>query len=114
MNIKDYKFKVGDEVITTEGVRGKIIDICICEKCKERGFDELIWVDDDGEENYITSWDALHKFDEYYKIGDYRFGKVSKYDKERIINRIADHEKAIQKLETKLRVIEEIMELEKE
>ena len=38
MNIKDYKFNVGDEVITTDGQHGKIVEICNCESCRSRGF----------------------------------------------------------------------------
>ena len=39
-NKKNGLFNIGDEVITYDGRKGKIVDICHCEGCKRRGFYE--------------------------------------------------------------------------
>lgn len=52
----------------------------------------------------------MNGFPEYHKIGDYRFND---FDKNAILNRISDHERYIQALENKLRVIENLQEEEK-
>ena len=44
----EYKFNVGDEVITIDGHRGEIIDICECERCQARGFCEPMWENETG------------------------------------------------------------------
>ena len=105
MDIKDYRFKVGDEVITTEGVRGEITDICKCSSCQRRGFYEPTWVDDDGYYEYITKWDAECSFKGYYKIGDYYF---EHFDKGKVLRAIADYEDGLKKLKKQLKLIEEL------
>lgn len=75
---KNYEFNIGDEVITTDGERGFIVDICECVECKYRGFCEPIWEDADGHETYITVYDKKCDFRDYYKIGKYRFGNFEK------------------------------------
>lgn len=37
-----YNFQVGEEVIDTFGRKGKIVSVCHCEQCEERGFYEPI------------------------------------------------------------------------
>lgn len=109
-----YDFKVGDEVITTDGVRGKIVDICTCVYCQRRGFYEPIWVADDDEEMYeqqISDWDASNGFDEYYKIGKYRFNN-SLCKAEVFMNGIAYHEKEIAKIKSRMKVVQELLEEE--
>lgn len=105
MDIKDYKFKVGDEVITTEGIRGEITDICKCTSCQRRGFYEPTWVDDDGYYEYITNWDKECTFKGYYKIGDYYF---EHFDKGEVLRKIASHERSLKKLKKQLRLIKEL------
>ena len=106
MNISDYKFNIGDEVVTIEGERGTITCICDCQFCFDRGFFEPIWtIENGGREDYITISQALNGFENFYKIGSYRFNdfdKVSNYAD------LAYYENEIKKLKHQLRVIEEV------
>ena len=96
MNIKDYDFKIGDKVITTEGEVGIIVDICNCDRCVRRGFFEPIWVKDgDKYQNYITKFDAELGFNGFYKIGEYRFNE---FDKGEVLQNMAYCEKELKKL----------------
>lgn len=99
----NYKFNVGDEVITTDGIKGKIVRICNCIECHKRGFYEPIWVNDEtGEEDYISDTDAVLGFRNYYKIGKYRF---SNFDRQSVLDSIEQHKKEIEKLERQLKVM---------
>lgn len=110
MNISDYKFNVGDEVITTEGERGKITYICECNKCKERAFCEPIWVKDgESEEEYITNYTAQTGFKGFYRIGQYRFDD---FCEDNLLRRIEDHEEEILRCRKQLANIKEIRERE--
>lgn len=105
MNIKDYEFHVGDEVVTTEGIKGKITSICHCDRCEERGFYEPFWIAEDGEyEHCINIYDAKSSFSSFYKIGKYRF---SDFDKGEILREMASYEDGLKQLRKQLRVIEE-------
>lgn len=106
MNIKDYEFYVGDEIITTEGVKGEVIGICTCDKCQERGFYEPIWIDEHNKtERYIDKFMAKAKFVGFYKIGKYRFDD---FDKGEVLRNIAYHEDQLKILKRQWSVIEEI------
>ena len=108
MDIKDYEFKIGDKVITTEGEVGKIIGICKCEKCAERGFFEPIWETPESEYDiYIDKYQAEAGFPSFYKIGKYRFHD---FDKDEVLQNIAYHEKELNKLKKQLSLIEEVEE----
>ena len=105
MNIKDYEFHIGDEVITTEGEVGKITSICTCSSCERRGFYEPFWRDEnDGWEHCISIYDAESGFSGFYKIGKYEFNNV--FDKAEVLRTIACHEDELKKLRNQLRVIE--------
>lgn len=101
---KDYEFKVGDKVITKDGESGKIVGICDCEMCKERGFYELIWKKDGDNHlyDYITNYDAENDFAGYYMIGNYRFND---FDKDIVFHQIIKHEFAIRQLKNQLKLI---------
>ena len=104
MNLKDYRFEVGDEVITTDGVRGKITSICTCNRCKERGFYESFWVVDGGSyEHCINIYDAKSDFDMFYKIGKYRFND---FDKGEVLRQMEGHEDELKRLRKQLKFIE--------
>ena len=106
MNIKDYEFHVGDEVITTEGVRGKITNICTCSMCEERGFYEPSWIAEDGKyEHCIDIYDAKSGFSSFYKIGKYRF---SDFNKGEILREMASYEDGLKQLRKQLKAIEEL------
>lgn len=106
MNIQDYQFNIGDEVITTEGIRGKITSVCHCDKCQERGFYEPFWIAEDGKfEHCIDIYEAKSEFACFYKIGKYRFNDFNKGE---ILRALASYEDGIKLLKKQLRVIEEI------
>lgn len=108
MNIKDYKFHVGDEVITTEGERGRITSICTCERCQERGFHVPFWAGEfDKWEHCIDKFTAENGFSGYYKIGEYRFNN---FDKAEVLQCMAACERELQKCRKRLETIEEIIE----
>ena len=72
MKDNNYEFRVGDEVETVDGMSGKIVSICHCEKCAERGFFEPLWETTDGKySDYITVYQANHGFPGYRRIGKY-------------------------------------------
>lgn len=106
MSVKNYCFEIGDEVITTEGETGKIVDICRCEKCAKRGFFEPIWVKDgDKYQKYIDIYDANNGFNSFYKIGKYRFND---FDKAEILRSMASYEAELKQLRKQLKLIEEL------
>lgn len=111
MDVKDYKFKVGDPVVTVYGETGKIDYICECTRCKERGFNEPQWVNDDDpyECGYITDYDFKNNFPSYYQIGEYRFNR---FNKDYILSRISELEKELESVRKNLKVIEELEEKE--
>lgn len=108
MKISDYKFKVGDRVITTRGEIGRINNICTCEKCKERGFFEPEWVNYTSEQHeWITNFEAENNFPGYYSIGEYKFG--NEFEKDAVFDAIELHNKIIRDLITQLRRMDNIM-----
>lgn len=109
MNIRDYKFKVGDKVITTEGLVGEITNICTCSQCEERGFYEPTWKDNRGSEHYITISAAIYGFNDYNQIGEYRFNDLDKYE---VLANILFYEREIEQLREQLKVIEELEEVQ--
>lgn len=100
----DYTFKVGDEVITTDGRRGVISNVCHCLNCYGRGFYEPTWIDDSGDYNYITLFDKECGFKGYYKIGEHKFHD---FDKSEVLIQMSRHEKELKKLRGQLKLIEE-------
>ena len=82
-NKKNSLFNIGDEVITSDGRKGKIVDICHCEGCERRGFYEpKVLYDEYDEVEYITNVDKERNFCDFYKIGNTVFGNsdISKID----------------------------------
>lgn len=103
----EYKFEIGDRVVTTMGETGTIVDICTCSECRARGFNELIWENDDGSGyDYITANDLLYGCSRFYKIGKYYFN--NRFDKTVVTDAMAYHEKALMRLRGQLRMIEEM------
>lgn len=93
-------FHIGDEVITSTGAVGKIIDICTCDMCADRGFyepqvDVEIGVDD----IWITSHDKNKGFRSFYKIGNHVFGNI---DKDCVLRNIEDTTKEINRVSKEL------------
>lgn len=101
-----YEFKIGDEVIDVDGDHGRIIDICTCDQCKERGFYEPIWQSDvTDSEMYISNFEAEHGFPSYYQIGKYKFGEL---DRESVIDSINYFKEQLARCERQLKFIEAI------
>ena len=80
-------FKVGDKVITADGLKGVITHVCTCARCKERGFYEPKVEFNDGDTDYITVSDKDNGFKSYYSIGDHVFGNL---DEESVIRELND------------------------
>lgn len=79
INLMEYDFKVGDQVITDIGEIGYIESICKCEKCKNRGFYEPSVVTQIGSDRiYITDTDKASGFSSFYRIGKYTFGNLDR------------------------------------
>ncbi len=100
--IKEVEFKVGDQVITSDGRVGCIIDICTCDKCKERGFDEPEVRYINGDTDYITISDKNNEFKNFYSIGNKVFGNL---DEAHILSCISARKEELQQLEFQLDVI---------
>ena len=106
MDIKDYKFEIGDEVITTKGKRGRIIDFCNCDSCKRRGFLEPIWIrEDDNVKDYITVHQVEFGFGGFHRIGKYRFND---FDKDKILESMNWCRKELKQLKKQLDLMEAI------
>ena len=112
MNVSDYVFNVGDEVITIDGERGYITSICNCVYCRERGFFEPTWADEDGDPCDIISVEAEGGFSCYYKIGNYRFNPFNKDGEFGVKAQVASAEGWLARLKKRLALIEELEELE--
>lgn len=69
-------FKVGDKVITSDGRKGVIVDICNCELCQRRGFLNSEVIYEDGNDGIIDNIDFENGFRDYYSIGDTIFGNL--------------------------------------
>ena len=90
MKDNNYEFRVGDEVETVDGMSGKIVSICHCERCAERGFFEPKWETLDGKySDYITVNQLNLGFPYYRRIGKY------------VWNHDADEEKSTKNIFTK-------------
>lgn len=107
MKINEYEFKVGDEVITIDGERGEIVDICDCEECQKRGFLEPVWENEDEMEEWITLGEAKCGFKNFYRIGKYRFNS---FDRSLVEREISKYEFILARLRKHLKFIEETEE----
>lgn len=96
-------FKTGDEVITSTGEIGRIVDICTCDLCKRRGFYEpQVEFTIGGAARYISNNDKKDNFRSFYKIGDKVFGNI---DEDEIKNRINKLQMELIDLDLQLNVI---------
>lgn len=106
-----YTFKVGDQVITSDGRVGTITDICTCESCKKRGFYEPRVDTEVGlYDIWITDTDKNNGFISYYKIGDRVFGNIDDKEEERIKEDIHTRKSEIISLEAQLNVLKKLKE----
>lgn len=63
--------QIGDVVIPCLGERGVITGTCDCVECRRRGFEEICFKTESGNEQWITAYDWDAGFDRYYKIGKF-------------------------------------------
>ena len=98
-------FKVGDQVITDDGRIGRIIDICTCDKCEERGFYEPEVRYINGDTDYITISDKNNEFKNFYSIGNKVFGNL---DEAHLLSCISARREELRKLEAQLDVINQL------
>ena len=101
--IKEVDFKVGDQVITSDGRIGAIVDICTCDMCKERGFDEPKVRYSNGDTDYITISNKNNGFKYFYQIGNKVFGNL---DEETLVSRIETLKTEMQELENQLNTVQ--------
>lgn len=95
-------FKVGDKVITADGLDGIITHVCTCAECKERGFYEPLVKFRNGKVDYITTSDKDNGFKSYYSIGDHVFGNL---DEESVIRELNNVNNRRAQLENQLATI---------
>lgn len=111
-------FKVGDEVITSTGEVGRIIDICTCDKCRKRGFYEpTVEVEIGNNSMYITDNDKRNNFSSFYKIGDKVFGNIDEDTVKDSIKSVKDQIKKLRceliELEAQLDIVKKIKQINK-
>ena len=70
VKLGEYEFCLGDTVITTDGIVGKIIGFCHCDECRKRGFLEPFWEDEESDQ-FITKFDAETGLIGFHRIGKY-------------------------------------------
>ena len=107
MKDNNYEFRVGDEVETVDGMSGKIVSICHCERCAERGFFEPKWETLDGKySDYITVNQANRGFPYYRRIGKYVWNHdANKENKEMKEIKLTIDGKEVQLTEEQLRLL---------
>lgn len=66
----EYEFRLGDTVITTDGIVGKIIGFCDCDECRKRGFLEPFWEDEESDQ-FITIHSVKNGLLGFHRIGKY-------------------------------------------
>lgn len=113
-----YTFKVGDQVITSTGQVGKIIDICTCDNCKERGFYEpRVEVEIGDDAIYITDNDKRDNFRSFYKIGNQVFGNIDEddvlYDIKSTKEQVKELQSELIELEAQLDVVKQMKQVNK-
>ncbi len=101
-------FKIGDIVIDTRGRKGKIIDICYCSFCEERGFYEPDVEFEDGGNTYITCWDKEDDFSDYIKIGKQTFNVVNDENILEMQTEIEEKQAEIRQLRKQIKVLERL------
>ena len=100
-----YTFKVGDKVITAEGLTGVVKEVCTCSKCKRRGFYELTVEMEDGSTDWVMRTDKERGFKSYYSIGDRIFGNLNE---ESVSKEIYECQKRMLQLYEQLGTIQEL------
>ena len=104
VKLGEYEFCLGDTVITTDGIVGKIIGFRHCDECRKRGFLEPFWEDEESDQ-FITKFDA-----ETGLIGFHRIGKhlLHPFDKDLIESKIEKLNAEVARLRGQLATINAI------
>ena len=77
VKLGEYEFCLGDTVITTDGIVGKIIGFCHCDECRKRGFLEPFWEDEESDQ-FITKFDAETGLIDFHRIGKHHLHTFNK------------------------------------
>lgn len=92
------KFNVGDKVITYDGIQGRIVDICHCQYCKDKGFFAPIVEFENGQRTSITLSDVKNGCMAYYLIGKQVLGnKIEKEELQKQLAELEDRKKLLRK-----------------
>lgn len=78
VQLGEYEFCLGDTVITTDGIVGKIIGFCDCDECRKRGFLEPFWEDEESEQ-FITIHSVKNGLHGFHRIGKHLLHPFAKY-----------------------------------
>jgi hypothetical protein len=92
---KEIIIRTGDKVITADGRVGRVVGVCNCIQCEERGFYEVTWLlnGKQTEFEYITYTDKENGFADFYLIGRNFFG--NKISPDEIESRIAEQREVV-------------------
>jgi hypothetical protein len=95
MEEKKVQITAGDKVITADGRVGRVVGVCKCIQCEERGFYEVTWLlnGKQTEFDYITYTDKENGFADFYLIGKNFFG--NKISPDEIESRIEEQREVV-------------------
>lgn len=104
VKLGEYEFCLGDTIVTTDGIVGKITGFCNCDECKKRGFLEPFWEDEDSEQ-FITIHTVKNGLHGFHRIGKHL---LHPFDKSWIEGEIKRAEAEIAQLRIQLATINAI------
>jgi hypothetical protein len=107
MKIGDYDFRVGDEVVTTRGIRGTITEILDNPDIPSHNH-YIEWRDEFNDLNYIM---CSYGEPDIYRIGKHRFNPL---DPRPLLAEITVAEKHLESLNTRLKFVEGLLKEESE
>lgn len=104
VQLGEYEFCLGDTVVTTDGIAGKIIGFCNCDECRKRGFLEPFWKDEESEQ-FITIHSVKNGLHGFHRIGKHL---LHPFDKDWIEGEIEKLNAEVVRLRGQLATINEI------
>lgn len=104
VQLGEYEFCLGDTIVTTDGIVGKITGFCNCDECRKRGFLEPFWEDEDSEQ-FISIHAVKNGLIGFHRVGKYL---LHPFDKSWIEGKIKMAEAEIAQLRKRLETINAI------
>lgn len=104
VQLGEYEFCLGDTIVTTDGIVGKITGFCNCDECRKRGFLEPFWEDEDSEQ-FISIHAVKNGLIGFHRVGKHLFHP---FDKSWIEGKIKMVEAEIAQLRKRLETINAI------